>query len=114
MAVVFCVKLLIEKLPNEEKEDEEVENKIKQIQIKNYVLFAIVIALSIFCWYYVAVFTAVFDNTQIYLIYGVLSSIVFYFILICILSAVITGIRFLAVKLKLEMVFKVNRFFERF
>ena len=114
MAVVFCVKLLIEKLPNEEKEDDEVEEKIKKIKIKNYVLFSIVIALSIFGWYYVAVFTAVFDNTQKYLIFGVLSSIVFYFILICIVGVVTTVIRFLAVKFKLKMVFKVNRFFERF
>ena len=114
MAVVFCVKLLIEKLPNEEKEDDEVEEIIKKIKIKNYVLFSIVIALSIFGWYYVAVFTAVFDNTQKYLIFGVLSSIVFYFILICIVGVVTTVIRFLAVKFKLKMVFKVNRFFERF
>ena len=114
MIIVFCVKLLIEKLPSDDKEDDEVEKKIKLIKIKNYILFGIVIALSIFSWYYVAVFTAVFNNTQKYLIFGVLSSIVFYFILVCLVGVVTTVIRFLAIKFKIEIVFKVNKFFEKF
>ena len=121
MLVVFAAKLLIVNFPNDKEILQNVngsenyrEKRSKKMKILNYVFFGIVIGMSVFMWYYVSVFTAVFENSQMYLIYAAVMSIAVYFIFVCIAGAVTSAIRVLALKYKCETIFNVNRIFEKF
>ena len=88
------------------------EKKIKQIEKMNYIFFSVILVLSVFFWYYVAVFAAVFYNTQLYVIYGVIASIVFYFIMLIIIAAITVLVRLTSVKFDIKIIFTINKYIE--
>lgn len=71
MIMVFAAKLLIVNFPNDKEilmnvngDENYREKRSKKMKILNFVFFGIVIGLSLLLWYYVSVFTAVFENSQ--------------------------------------------------
>ena len=110
MLIVFIAKFLIRKLPK--KDEKEKEKKIIHIEKMNYIFFSIILVLSLFFWYYTSVFAAVFYNTQVYVLYGVLVSIVFYFIMLIIVAVITVLVRTLAVKFDIKTIFTINKYTE--
>ena len=86
----------------------------EQIKTYTYLYFSIILVLSVFNWYYVSVFTAVFINTQGYLLYGCIASIVFYFILLILIAFTTALMRVVSVSSDLENLYNINRYFEKF
>ena len=119
--VIFGVKLLIKEFPTEN-EVNKCRTKIKGMIYKNkymkimnllhYFYFSIIFVLTIITWYYVSAFDAVFQNTQLYLLYEMFISIVIDFLLIIIIAFIITCMRAFALKCKNEKIFIFVRFIE--
>ena len=122
MFIVFFIKFLIINLPNQKEvlksKDKNKfvfqENRCEQIKTYTYLYFSIILVLSVFNWYYVSVFTAVFINTQGYLLYGCIASIIFYFILLILIAFTTALMRVVSVSSDLENLYNINRYFEKF
>lgn len=89
----------------------EIETQIKKIlesqNKKNIAFFVIEIIFMLIYWYYVTAFCHVFTNTQTTLILDTFFSIVFRFIIDCLLCFIFSILYKYAIKNKSEMVYKI-------
>ena len=119
--VIFAVKLLIKEFPTEN-EVNKCRTKIKGMIFKNkylkimnllhYFYFTIIFLFTVITWYYVSAFDAVFQNTQLYLLYEIFISIVIDLLLIFIIAFIVTCMRVFALKCRKEKIFIFVRFIE--
>ena len=70
--------------------------------------------LSIFYWYFISAFCAVYNNTQVMFIIDCALSFLFFLVDPSIVYALITLIRIIALKNKLKCLFKVSKIFPIF
>ena len=113
--------LLIKEFPTEN-EVNKCRTKIKGMVFKNkyikimnllhYFYFTIIFLFTVITWYYVSAFDAVFQNTQLYLLYEIFISIVIDLLLIFIIAFIVTCMRVFALKCRNEKIFIFVRFIE--
>lgn len=121
MILCFILKILIIDYPDEEELEKVVKrfkdytykyNLIKKMKRFNLLLFIIAIAISLFYWYYLSAFCAVYRNTQWIVIYDTLLSILISFISIILISLFCATLRVLSLKCQSQSLFYFVKFIE--
>ena len=121
MILSFILKILIIDYPDEEELEKVVKrfkdytykyNLIKKMKRFNLLLFIIAIAISLFYWYYLSAFCAVYRNTQWIVIYDTLLSILISFISIILISLFCATLRVLSLKCQSQSLFYFVKFIE--
>ena len=108
----------IKAIPKEEISGKEIFRRLKDIRVKLIIFYTITLIISLFYWYAVSAFCAVYPNTQSLYIVDCLLSLVFYFIDPFIIYAILTFLRVISLKSisskKLNWLYKLSGLFPIF
>ena len=104
----------IKALKKPETEGKKIIDIFRKIKIKLIIFFVLMFILSLFYWYFVSAFCAVYNNTQKLFIIDCVLSFLFFLVDPFIIYALISLIRLVAIKNKVKWLFKVSRIFPIF
>ena len=108
----------IRAIPKEKISGKIIFRILKEIRVKLIIFYTITLIISLFYWYAVSAFCAVYPNTQKLYIVDCLLSLVFYIIDPFIIYALLTILRVISLKSinskKLNWLYKFSRFFPIF
>ena len=100
------------------KKPETAGNKIidilKKMNINLIIFFDSLFFISLFYWYFISVFCAVYKNTQGMFLIDCVISFIFYAIDPFIVYAFVTLVRIIAIKIKVKWIYKLSSFFPIF
>ena len=87
----------------------EIAKILKNLEFKYKFIFLIIILLNIFFWYYLCCFCYVYHNSQLDWFKGSIITIIIIQIFSFIFTFIITSLRFLGLKFKIEFFFKISQ-----
>ena len=92
----------------------EIIDILKKINIKLIIFFVFVSIISLFYWYFISAFCAVYKNTQEMFLIDCAIGFLFFVIDPFIVYAFVALIRIIAIKAKVKWVYKISRIFPIF
>ena len=115
----LIIKIVIEKEDNVNLSKKVIIRKnrkrlIDKIQIFNWIYFGLIFAISLLCWYYVAAFCGVFENSKIYWLYGSLISFLITFLIPFFTALICTALRRIALSKKNKCIFCFAKLIENY
>jgi len=87
----------------------EIAKILKNLEFKYKFIFLVIILLNIFFWYYLCCFCYVYHNSQLDWFKGSILTIIIIQIFSFLFSLMITILRFLGLKFKIEFFFKISQ-----
>ena len=82
---------------------------LKSIKTKLIIYFTIQFIFTLFFLYYCSAFCAVYQNSQIFLIYGFLETILFDIIFSCLYCLFLTSIRLISIKKRIKCLYTITK-----
>ena len=92
----------------------DMEDELKKLNKKLYIYFFIVFLLGIIFTYYSSAFCAVYKNSQTFWLIGCFESLAMDLFMPFIICFILAGIRYLCIKKKLRILYKINSIIENF
>jgi Na+/melibiose symporter-like transporter len=125
MEVILCFLSLtdryiyeIKALPKDEKKPDKIFDILQKVRIKLMIFFISCLAISLFYWYFISAFCAVYYNTQGLYILDCFLSFIFFSINLCIIYAILALLRYLSLKRikkkKIKCLYNTSRVFPIF
>ena len=87
---------------------------VDKIQIFNWIYFGLIIAITLLCWYYVASFCGVFENSKMYWLYGSLISFLITFLIPFLTALICAALRRIALSKKSKCIFCFAQLIENY
>ena len=104
----------IKALAKSESEGNTLFHALKNIKINLIIFFILLLVISMFYWYFISAFCAVYKNTQGIFIIDCMISFIFFSIDPFIVYALIALLRMISLKKKVEPLYKISRIFPIF